>query len=117
MKAVRHRNPRAGYIRILRTSDLDALGIKHKGQDLVWNQDNNFTIVMNNQMSDSLVERLPTEFIAMDAEEADEASEVPDPMTSLASSLPEASESDPESSEASGDDDVQRSTRKRSKNQ
>jgi hypothetical protein len=109
MKAVRYVENRAGYVRILRTSDLDSLGIKHHGEDLVWNQENNFTIVMNNQMSDSLVERLPTEFVAEDADEADDA-------TSTAQSHPKASQSDPESSVASGDDDVRRSTHKRSKN-
>lgn len=110
MRSVRYSNPRAGYQRILRTSDLEALGVKHRGEDLVWNTENNFTVVMSNQMSDSLVERLPTEFVAEDADEADDA-------TSTAQSHPEASQSDPESSEASGDDDVRRSTHKRSKNQ
>jgi len=115
MKAVRYANPRSGYVRILRTTDLDSLGIKHKGEDLVWSKENNFTIVMNNQMSDSLVERLPTEFIAVDAEEADEADPVLEAMTSLAQSHPVSSESAPEASEDSGDDEVQQSTRKRSK--
>ena len=98
MKSVRYLKARSGVVRILRTKDLDRLDIKHKGQDLVWNKDNNFTIVMNNQMSDSLVEKLPGDFVASDADGEDETPEVQEVMTSLASSgtgsdmgLPESS--------------------------
>jgi hypothetical protein len=101
MKAVRYLHPQAGAVRVLRTKDLDQLGIKHKDEDLVWNQENNFTIVMNNHMSDSLVEMLPTEFVAMDTDEADEAPEVPEPMTSLAPSGTESDMGFPESSVSS----------------
>jgi len=116
MKAVQYANPRAGYVRILRTTDLDSLGIQHKGEDLIWNKENNFTIVMNNQMSDSLVERLPTEFIATDTGEADEADPIPEVMTSLAP-IGTGSDMDlPESSVSSGTSGAKRSTPKASKN-
>jgi len=113
MKSVRYI---LGHTRILRASDLDALGIKHKDEELVWNKENNFTVVMNNQTSDSLVERLPTEFVIVDEEEADETSDESSLATSPSSSHPEASQSDPESSVASGDDEVGQSTRNASKN-
>jgi len=115
MKNVRWTRAAANKSRVLRTKDLDRLGIKHKGQDLVWNKDNNFTLEMSNQMSDSLVEKLP-EFIATDADGVDETSEVQDPMTSLASSTAGSDEGSPEESEASGDDEVQASTGRRSRN-
>jgi hypothetical protein len=108
MKSVRYTKGSKGIIRVMRPQDLDRLHVPHDGEDLVWNQANNFTIVMNNRMSDSLVERLPTEFVAEDADEADNA-------TSTAQSNPEASQSAPEASEDSGDEEVKRSTRKRSK--
>ena len=115
MKNVRFLRARANFTRVLRTSDLDRLGIKHKGQDLVWNQANNFTIEMNNQMSDSLVEMFPREFVATPTDEADEAPEVQEPMTSLASSIAGSTEGSPDESEASAADDQAVSTRSKSK--
>lgn len=114
MKNVIWKKAAAGRSRVLRTADLDRLGIKHKGQDLVWNQDNNFTLEMSNQMSDSLVEKLPGDFSA--TEGTDEVPEVQDPMTSLASSTAGSGEGSPDESPASGDDDAQASTRKGRRN-
>ena len=115
MKSVRYRKARSGVVRILRTQDLDRLGIKHKGQDLTWNQANNFTVVMNNQMSDSLVEKLPGDFDASDAEGEDETPEVQEVMTSLASSGTGSDMDLPESSVSSGASGQQASTPKASK--
>lgn len=118
MKLVRYRRPRAGFSRVLRVKDLDQLGIKHKGEDLVWNKDNNFQVVMNNQMSESLVEKLPGEFSAMDTDEADEAPEVPEPLTHFTpNDQSDDSVDNPDESAASGDDEAKASTRKGSKTQ
>lgn len=115
MKRVMTKKRGAEYIRILRTTDLDRLGIKHKGENLVWNRENNFTLEMSNQMSDSLVEKLPNDFIVSDADGEDEVPEVKDPMTSLASSAGLA-EGSPDESVESADDQAQGSTRPKSKN-
>lgn len=115
MKRVRYAKPKANYVRTIRVSDMDRLGIKHKGEDLVFNQGNNFMLVMSNQMSESLVEKLPGMFVVADAEGEDETPEVLEPMTSLAASTAGSSEDDPDSSEASGDDEAQASTASKSK--
>jgi hypothetical protein len=111
MKRVRYARPRANFIRTLRVKDLDQLGIDHKGEDLVWDKDNGFEIVMSNKMSDSLVEKLPNEFILFDSDAEDEPVEVLDPMTSLASQQSELPEEEPESSESDPDDGASSSTR------
>jgi hypothetical protein len=104
-----------GKIRILRTQDLDQLGIKHKGEDLVWSPENRYNIVMSNQMSDSLVDKLPNEFAAYDADGEDESPEPEVAATSLES--PAGSDEDPpEESPESVDDDSGSSTQKKSKN-
>lgn len=105
MKRVRYARPRANFERILRVSDLDALGVPHKGEPLVWNQANGFEIVMSNKMSESLVDKLPKEFILFDTDGEDEAPEVLEPMTSLAQSASDEPEELPDESESAGDDD------------
>jgi hypothetical protein len=111
MKNVIWNGAAAGSARVLRVKDLDALDIKHKDEDLVWNQANNFTLEMSNQMSDSLVEKLPGEFRV--TEGTDEVPEIQDPMTSFAASSTGSDEGSPDESSASGDDDQRASTRKR----
>ena len=63
--AVRLIHIRKGYKRTLRVRDLDQLGIPHQGQPLSWGPENGFTIVMSDEMSDSLIAALPKEFIAL----------------------------------------------------
>jgi hypothetical protein len=113
MKRVRSKKARAGFTRILRTKDLDRLGIKHKGEDLVWSPENKHTLVMSDQLSDSLVEKLPTEFIVTDVKE-DETPK-PLPQLTLLESPAGSVQDAPESSVESGTDQVQSSTPKASK--
>jgi len=106
-----------GKIRILRPVDLDRLGIKtHKGEDLVWNPENRYTIVMSNQLSDSLVDKLPNEFAAYDAEGADESLDVEVAATSLDASNAGSDEGSPDESESSGDDEEQSTPESKAKN-
>lgn len=107
MKNVRWIPGRRGTARLLTPKDLDRLEIKHNDKDLVWNQANNFTLEMSNQMSDSLVEKLPTEFSATGGDD-----ESP-PANSLDDSSSGSSEGSPDESVPSGDDDAQASTPKR----
>lgn len=104
MKAVRFNRPRANFRRILRPHDLEALGISSK-ETLVWNPENNFTIVMNNKLSESLVGKLPGEFTMSDTEGDDEDPEVLDPMTSLAQSGSGHPEGSADESKDDPDDD------------
>lgn len=119
MKSVTYLHGRAKFRRVLRPMDLDRLGVPHKGEDLVFEPGNKFTIVMNNKASDSLVEAFPNDFKAYPVDGDDEAPEVEvlEPLTSLhASSATEPDES-ADDSEESGDDDVKSSKRKTPKNQ
>lgn len=86
MKSVRYMYPRANFRRVLRPTDLERLGMINVKETLVWEPENGFTIVMNNKLSDSLVDKLPSEFIALDADGDDEAPVVLEPMTSIAQS-------------------------------
>lgn len=107
MKAVKFIHGRPGYSRYLSLEDLDHLGIKFpvSTENLVWNQENQHTIVMSNEMSDSLVEALPDEFVAFDPEEADEASEEKDVMTVDTSGTSGPPDGSPSNSEESSNDD------------
>lgn len=116
MKRVRYARPRPGYKRTLRTKDLDQLGIEHKNEDLTWSPENRFEVVLSNKMSESLVAKLPGEFVLFDTDGEDEAPEVEERMTSLADSITRSGEGfsdDPVSD--SGDDD-ESSTSKKSRN-
>jgi len=116
MKNVRLKKARSNYRRVLRAKDLDARGVKHKGSDLVWSPENNFTIEMTNQMSDSLVAAFPDEFVTSDADGDDESPDVQDAMTSLASGPEGSVPGSPDESLASSADDEGSSTRRASKN-
>jgi hypothetical protein len=116
MKNVRLKKARPNYRRILRTKDLDARSVKHKGADLVWGPENNFSIEMTNQMSDSLVAAFPGEFVMSDADGDDESPTVQDVMTSLASGPQGSVPGSPDESLASSADDEGSSTAKASKN-
>lgn len=94
MKNVHYRKPRANFRRVLRPKDLEQLGISGVKETLIWETSNRFTVVLNNKVSESLVEKLPTEFKMTDAEGDDEIPEVPELLTSLA----ESASSDPEGS-------------------
>lgn len=72
MTTVRYARPKRNFERVLRVKDLDRLGILHAGQPLVWNDANGFQIEMSDEMSDSLVEKLPTEFIVFKPRQKDE---------------------------------------------
>jgi hypothetical protein len=110
MPAVRYIRIRKGFKRTLRVKDLEQLGIPHEGQPLSWGVHNGFTIVMSKEMSDSLVAKLPNEFIALPVKGEDESpstdsvddSESDDPQESVVDS-----EGDPEDDDESstGDDD------------
>ena len=65
MPAVRLIHMRKGFKRTLRPKDLDQLGVPHEGVALSWSAENQFTIVMSDEMSDSLVAALPKEFVAL----------------------------------------------------
>lgn len=97
MKRVRYARPRANFVRRLRPIDLRQLGIDHN-EELVWNQANRFEIVLSNKVSESLVARLPDEFILFEAGGEDEAPEVKEPMTSIAESASVDSEGVPDES-------------------
>lgn len=76
MKTVSYKRPRKNFTRTLRPIDLARLGIQSK-ETLVWSGENQFSLVLNNRLSDSLVAKLPAEFSAVDAEgdEPDESSD------------------------------------------
>lgn len=97
MKTVRYARPRANFVRRMRPIDLQRLGIDHK-EELVWSQANQFQIVLSNKLSESLVAKLPGEFILFEAGGEDEAPEVKEPMTSIAESASVDSEDDPDES-------------------
>lgn len=115
MKAVRYARPRPNFRRTLRPRDLDMLGLENKGETLVWSPENKFTIVMSNKASESLVAKLPGEFILFDAEGDDEPEEVLDPMTSLASTQSSSPEEQPDESQPDPDTASRASTRSKSK--
>lgn len=101
MRSVRYtKNNRSSHKRTLRSSDFVLLGIDGVDHDVTWSAENGFTVVMNNKVSDSLVEALPNEFAIVGEDEPDPV--VLDPMTSLASS---ASLSPEESLDSSQDDE------------
>lgn len=110
MKTVRWARPAANKRRILRVQDLVQLGVEHKGEDLTWSKDNKFEIVMTNRMSDSLVGKLPGEFVVFDieGEAGDEPVEILEPLTTLTppqSELADASD-DQASDESQGSLDL-----------
>lgn len=72
MPAVRLIHIRKNFRRTLRVSDLDQLGVPHEGKPLSWDASNGFTIVTSREMSDSLVAKLPKEFIALPVPGEDE---------------------------------------------
>lgn len=101
MKNVHYLNPMPDFIRILRPIDLASLGI-HTKETLVWSPDNNFCVTLNNKVSDSLVDKLPTEFRAIDVDGDEPDDEIDDPLTSLQS--PQGSVNDLEGNENDDDD-------------
>lgn len=72
MKAVKLVHDNEGVERHLSLADMDQLGVKYPSSQagLVWRGSK--SIVMSNEMSDSLVAALPGEFTAVDADEVDE---------------------------------------------
>jgi hypothetical protein len=83
MKAVKFASAGTGVERHLSLADLDSLGIKYSDSQagLVWSDHNDHTIVMSNEMSDSLVEALPGEFVVSDPDEEDEPRQAKKSMT------------------------------------
>lgn len=82
MKNVHYLKPKPNFVRTLRPIDLASLGIDTK-ETLVWSAGNNFCMTLSNKLSESLVEKLPTEFRAVDIDDDDELVEVSDPMTTI----------------------------------
>lgn len=76
MKSVHYTRPRPGFSRVLRPIDLASLGIQSK-ENLEWSGANNFCLVLNNKLSESLVEKLPAEFVMVDVD-GDESDDIDD---------------------------------------
>jgi hypothetical protein len=102
MKTVSYKRPRKNFRRTLRPIDLASLGIQTK-ETLVWSGENQFSLVLNNKLSESLVAKLPNEFSMVDADgdepdaDDDESSE-------------DQSEESPSDSDDDGNDDDESST-------
>jgi len=84
MKNVHFVRAKKDFVRILRPIDLASLGIQAK-ETLVWSEQNKFCLVLNNKLSDSLVEKLPEDFLATDAEGDEPDDEISDPLVTLQS--------------------------------
>lgn len=84
MKNVHYTKPKPNFVRTLRPIDLASLGIQSK-ETLVWSAGNQFCLTLSNKLSDSLAEKLPTEFRVVDSDQDDEPVEVIDPMTTIQS--------------------------------
>lgn len=105
MKNVHYIKRKPNFVRTLRPVDLASLGIQTK-ETLVWSADNNFCLTLNNKLSESLVDKLPSEFKLTDAPDDEfEAPEVIDPLVTLQS--PQAVVND---SEGEQNDDDESST-------
>lgn len=63
------------YRRELSAADVQRLGASHAKADLVFSRENGFTLELSNEVSDSLVEKLPEEFVIVDDKEAEEVKE------------------------------------------
>lgn len=102
MKTVHYTKPKKDFVRTLRPIDLASLGIQSK-ETLVWSEQNNFCLLLSDELSDSLVEKLPTELKAVDAE-GDEPLEVDD--SNATSQLPEEIVDDSEGDEIDDDESL-----------
>lgn len=100
MKHVHYIKPKPNFVRTLRPVDLASLGIQSK-ETLEWSPQNSFCLTLANKLSDSLVDKLPKEFRAVDIDDDDEPVEVIDPMTTI--QTPQAVSDDSEGDE--NDDD------------
>lgn len=100
MKEVRYIRVKPNFRRIMRVKDFVALGIDPPASDQMWSAQNRFTVVMSNELSDSLVAKLPAEFMIMNELGDDDA-----PIDESASSDPQeqsdASEGDPDDDDES----------------
>ena len=65
MKHVRYTEPKPNFTRTMRIQDFVSLGIPAPPADAVWSTANGFTVVMSNKVSDSLVAKLPEDFMIM----------------------------------------------------
>lgn len=110
MRRVRYIKVRANFTRTLRVKDLEMLGIPHLNKPLSFHSGNQFTLVMSNKMAESLVAKLPKEFMMFDPEGDDETPEVLEPLTSLMPSINSKPEESSDDSLGDPDDDDESST-------
>ena len=66
MSRVRYLAAKPNYRRILRTEDLAALGVNHS-ETIVFEQANNWTVEMSDEACETLVNKLPQEFVVLEA--------------------------------------------------
>lgn len=100
MKKVRWVAPQPTYRRELSVDDLVSLGAKSAKEDLVFSRENGFILELNNEVSDSLVDKLPDEFVLVDDKEAEAIVEavgsVEPRLTRLQETGDESSDDEPE---------------------
>lgn len=66
MAQIRYLAPRPSYRRLLSAEDLARLGVDHP-DNIVFEQSNDWTLEMNDGACDTLVSKLPTEFVVLEA--------------------------------------------------
>jgi len=76
MKKVRYLAKSDSHLRVLRPSDLVTLGIEPTSEDLVFSCDNDFTVEMENEACETLVAKLPEEFVLLEAPDEIQAREI-----------------------------------------
>lgn len=77
MKKVRWLASKNSYVRVLRPQDFSRLGTLVT-EDVTFSKENDFTVLMEDHACDTLVAKLPGEFVALEAPEDGEVEVQPD---------------------------------------